>query len=297
MSEYSSYITGNLSAHHFPSRFSNQIYFSDYAKFYLKYKSAYSIKFPITGTDNFKIDDRMIDLQANSYLVVNNDQEVICLPGNSEKAISIFLDPELVTQVFNACKRNNEDLLSNPFDIQNNKPMFFENSYAFADNPLSELLLKLSYSFDIEKKNADKFDIGFFFKVSEALILSQQETFKEIRRIDAVKKSTKIELYNRMIIARDYLYDNWEKNISLVLLARLVCMSPYHFHRIFSSIFGITFLQYHKQIKLEKAKALIQSNTYSISHISQIVGYDNIHSFSKSFKKHFGFPPSHFIIN
>jgi AraC family transcriptional regulator len=297
VNEHTSYITGELNDKHFPSRFSNVIYFSDHAKFFLRYKSIYSIKFPVTGVDNFRLNHKMIQLEANNYLIVNNDQEVDCLLGNSEKAISIFIEPELLTDVFNACKRNNEDLLSNPFDIQNNKPMFFENSYPFADNPLSELLLKLSNSFDLEKKNADKFDISFFFKVSEALILSQQETFKEIRRINAVKKSTKIELYNRMILAREYIYDNWDKNISLVLLARLVCMSPYHFHRIFSSIFGITFLQYHKQIKLEKAKALIQSNTYSISHISQIVGYDNIHSFSKSFKKHFGFAPSHLIIN
>jgi len=297
MSEYSSYITGNLSTDHFPSRFSNQIYFSDYAKFYLKYKSAYSIKFPITGTDNFKIDNRMIHLEANKYLVVNNDQEVICLLGNSEKAISIFIDPELVTDVFNTCKKNNEELLSNPFNIDNNQPMFFENSYPVENNLLSDLIRRFTKSFDIEKKDPDKFGIHFFLKISEALIYSQQETFKQIRRIDSTKKSTKIELYNRILKAKEFINDNWDKNISLALLARIVCMSPYHFHRTFSSIFGITASQYHKHIRLEKAKELIQDNKYNISQISHIVGYDNIHSFSKSFKKHFGLPPSHFLIN
>jgi AraC family transcriptional regulator len=297
VNEHTSYITGELNDKHFPSRFSNVIYFSDHAKFFLRYKSIYSIKFPVTGVDNFRLNHKMIQLEANNYLIVNNDQEVDCLLGNSEKAISIFIEPELLTDVFNACKRNNEDLLSNPFDIQNNKPMFFENSYPFADNPLTELLLKLSYSFDIQKKNANKFDIGFFFKVSEALILSQQETFKEIRRIDAVKKSTKIELYNRMIIARDYIYDNWDKNISLEVLAKSVCMSPYHFHRTFTSVFGHTASQYHKIIKMKKAKELISLKTHSISEVAEIIGYDNIHSFSKSFKKLFGSSPSHLLNN
>lgn len=297
MNEHTSYITGELTDKHFPSRFSNQIYFSDYAKFYLKYKSAYSVKFPITGTDNFKIDNRMIDLQANSYLVVNNDQEVICLPGNSEKAISIFIDPELLTDVYNTCKKKNEELLSNPFNIDNNRPMFFENSYPLQDNLLSDLIIRFTKSFDIDKSNPDKFGIHFFFKVSEALILSQQETFKEIKRIDAVKKSTRLELYNRMIKAREFIYDNWDKNISLDLLAKSVCMSPYHFHRTFSSVYGHTASHYHKLIKMKKAKELISLKTHSISQVAEIAGYDNIHSFSKSFKKLFGSSPSHFLNN
>lgn len=297
MNEHTSYITGELTDKHFPSRFSNVIYFSDHAKFFLRYKSIYSIKVPVTGIDNFRINHKMIQLQANNYLIVNNDQEVDCLLGNSEKAISIFIEPELLADVFNTCKKNSENLLSNPFDIQNDEPMFFENSYPFENNPLSELLLKLSNSFDLEKKNADKFDISFFFKVSEALILSQQETFKEIKRIDAVKKSTRLELYNRMIKAREFIYDNWDKNISVDLLAKSVCMSPYHFHRTFSSVYGHTASHYHKLIKMKKAKELISLKTHSISQVAEITGYDNIHSFSKSFKKLFGSSPSHFLNN
>lgn len=297
MNEHTSYITGELNDRHFPSRFSNVIYFSDHAKFFLRYKSIYSIKFPVTGIDNFRINQKMIQLQANNYLIVNNEQEVDCLLGNSEKAISIFIEPELLADVFNACKKNNEDLLSNPFDIQNNTPIFYENSYPFGDNILSSILTKIADNFDMEKENADNYGISFFYRISEALIHSQQETLKEIRRIDGVKRSTKTELYARMMTAKEFIYDNWEKNLSLELIAKLVCMSSYHFHRTFSSVFGLSAIQYHKLIKMKKAKELISSNIYSISQIAEITGYDNIHSFSKSFKKHFGFPPSHFLSN
>ena len=297
MSEYSSYLNGNINTGIFPRRFSNQIYFSDYAKFYLKYKSVYSIKYPITGEDNYKLNNRTIELRKNNYLVVNNEQDVECLLGNSEKAISIFVDPELMTDVFNTCRKNNEELLSNPFDIKNNVPMFFENSYPLKDNPLSRLLRNFSTSFDEEKRNSGMYGINFFFKVSEAMIISQQETFRQIKRIDSIKKSTKSELYSRMLKAKEYINDNWRENISLTFLARLVHMSPYHFHRIFSTVFKTTPQQYHKLLRMWMAGELLKNRSHRIAEIAILTGYENVHSFSKAFKKHFGVSPSNITTN
>ena len=292
MDAYASHIQGKINPDFFPSRFSNKVYFSDYAKFYLKYKSIYSIKYSITGEDNFKINNRILHLQTNNYLIVNNDQEVVTLTGDSGKAISIFIEPELVIDVFNTCKKSNEELLSNPYDINNNEPMFFENCFPLGDNSLSYLLRKISSSFDELKKNTSKFGVDFFFKVSEILIFSQQETFKEIKRIDGVKKSTKSELYDRVLKAKEFINDNWKKNISLTSLARLVHMSPYHFHRTFSTVFKSTPLQYHKHIRMRMANTLLKKGSHSISEIAILTGYENVHSFSKAFKKSYGIAPS-----
>lgn len=296
MNEYSSYLNGFVKTEVFPLRFSNQIYFSDYAKFYLKYKSIYSIKYSITGEDNFKINNRIRHLQTNNYLIVNNDQEVITLTGDSEKAISIFIEPELVVDVFNTCKKSNEELLSNPYDIQNNEPMFFDNCFPLNDNSLSCLLRNFSNSFDELKKNSNEFGVNFFFKVSKALILSQQETFKQIKRIDCVKKSTKSELYTRMLKAKEFINDNWKENISLTFLARFVHMSPYHFHRTFSAVFKTTPNQYHKLIRMEMANKLLRKGSHNISEVAILTGYENVHSFSKAFKKSYGIPPSNLIV-
>jgi AraC-like DNA-binding protein len=41
---------------------------------------------------------------------------------------------------------------------------------------------------------------------------------------------------------------------------------------------------------------LLKGQTYSISQISDIVGYENVSAFSAAFKKHFGVTPSQVIV-
>ena len=62
--------------------------------------------------------------------------------------------------------------------------------------------------------------------------------------------------------------------------------------KTFKQEFGITPYRYLMNYRMEKAKALIISDHISPSKVYSIVGYADFNSFSRQFKKHFGFPPS-----
>ena len=100
-----------------------------------------------------------------------------------------------------------------------------------------------------------------------------------------------------MIIAKEYITENWSNMITVDSIAEKVFMSPYHFHRIFSSTFKTTPLKFHSDVKMNKIKELLRSGNYSISDIAVMSGYSDIFSFSKAFKKYFGFAPSKFLNN
>jgi len=95
-----------------------------------------------------------------------------------------------------------------------------------------------------------------------------------------------------MVIAKEYIIENWNNLLTTELIAKQVFMSPYHFHRTFVSTFRTTPLKYHSDIKMNRTKELLQAGNYNVSDIAVMSGYSDIFSFSKAFKKYFGFAPS-----
>ncbi len=276
----------------FPKRFSNQIYFSSDAEIYFEYKSVYSLKLTLSGTDKYQFNNSFFQVTSRKYLIVNNDNWVVCHPSASERALSVFFEPELIKEVFSALRSSQEGLLLNPLGEGGEEPHFFEYIYPIDNNQISKSLLFLAARFETPAPNDLEFGISTFYQLAEALILSQQQTFQNLRRTKAAKASTQLELHKRMLQARNLMHDCWNKPASLQSLSRQVYMSPYHFHRTFKSTFGVPPMKYQTTLRLEKARSLLQSKNHSISEIAMMVGYEDIFSFSKAFKKKFSVPPS-----
>jgi len=157
---------------------------------------------------------------------------------------------------------------------------------------VSKKLEYLKNLFTWKNVNTKSFNIDFFYEMSRLLILSQNETFKQINNSGFVKVSTKTEIFKRMLKSKSFIIDNWNEQLSIENIASEVFMSPYHFHRIFSATFETTPLKFHKKCKFQKLKKLIHSNQFTISEIAELGGFSNIYSFSKAFKNFYGYPPS-----
>ncbi len=297
MNNYGYYIEGQVGVEKFPRKFSNQIFFSDHVTdLILEYETVYSVKYQISGSENYEIDNKQFTLTSNKYLVVNDNQKVICDSASSEKAISIFIDPATLKDVFTNCISTHEELLEEPGSACRRELVLYENIFPLEQNLISAKLKKLSNIFLNNKVDTKSFRIDFFYDISRELILSQQEILKQIDGIDCSKSSTKKELYNRMISAKEYIIENWNTILNNETIAAQVYMSPYHFHRVFSSTFKTAPIKFHSAVKMKKVRELLLSGNYSISDAARISGYSDIFSFSKAFKKHFGYSPSKLLI-
>lgn len=67
--------------------------------------------------------------------------------------------------------------------------------------------------------------------------------------------------------------------------------SDSYLRRVFKRIMNITLGQYILEIKIFEAKKFLTLSDMSIGEIAEKIGYDNIYSFSRSFKKTIGIPP------
>ncbi len=86
---------------------------------------------------------------------------------------------------------------------------------------------------------------------------------------------------------------NMEKGLIIDELAFLCNMSVSTFKRHFSEVFQTSPKKYFIQVRMQRAKKLLQMNKRT-SDIYFELGYRNLSSFSSEFKKHFGKSPKQF---
>lgn len=77
------------------------------------------------------------------------------------------------------------------------------------------------------------------------------------------------------------------------LAAELNC-SRYHFTRVFKGITGVTPQEFVVKSRIEAAKGLLHSSSYTIGRIANLLGYKDIYFFSRQFKKKTGMSPSRY---
>jgi AraC family transcriptional regulator len=85
---------------------------------------------------------------------------------------------------------------------------------------------------------------------------------------------------------------NLDRDISLESLARQSGYSPFHFHRFFSSAVGETPKQHVHRLRLERAAYKLAITSETVLRIALSVGFKNHETFSRAFKRAFGYTPS-----
>src|SRR5687767_45232 len=74
-------------------------------------------------------------------------------------------------------------------------------------------------------------------------------------------------------------------------IARRVGVSPFHFIRVFEAAFGVTPHQYRIDARLERARRLLAEGS-SVTDACMAVGFSSLGSFSATFARRIGEPPS-----
>lgn len=94
---------------------------------------------------------------------------------------------------------------------------------------------------------------------------------------------------NRINSVIDFIEQNLENDLSLKVLASRANYSPFHFHRIFTTLTEETPLEFVRRKRIEKiAWVMMKEKSVPIKELAYHYGFDNAVSFSKTFKKYYG---------
>lgn len=97
------------------------------------------------------------------------------------------------------------------------------------------------------------------------------------------------ELLNEILI---YIKDNIYTAITIEKLCLEFSISRSSLQQLFKNNLNTAPKQYISDLKLKKSKLLIKESKYTISEISNILGFSSIHYFSRKFKQQFGITPT-----
>ena len=87
---------------------------------------------------------------------------------------------------------------------------------------------------------------------------------------------------------------NVEREISVAQMAARLFLSPAHFARGWKREFGVPPAAYLRRLKLERARALLETSDQSVGHIAREIGFKSAAHFSRSFRQLYGVSPLQF---
>ena len=98
----------------------------------------------------------------------------------------------------------------------------------------------------------------------------------------------------RVDSAFEYINENFQKNITLTEVAKLVNMTTVSFSRFFKTRTGITFMDSLLELRLGHASRLLIDTTQSVAEVAYNCGFNNISNFYRLFKKKKKYTPKEF---
>lgn len=130
-------------------------------------------------------------------------------------------------------------------------------------------------------------------------MLSTMDTIDEIEEylhdfyreiVEKLELSSVETNYGERIV--HYLKENYREEIVLEDMAKQIGISYSYMRKIVYELTGKSVIDYLNQLRIQKAKQLLMETDLTIKQIASEVGYYNLQSFNRFFRKYEGMPPS-----
>lgn len=109
------------------------------------------------------------------------------------------------------------------------------------------------------------------------------------------QKSAKKKIPDWVKEVKQIIQDQIDSNLTLTELSRSLDINPSYLSREFSKHFGnLSFGEYIRKLRIEKAMELIRMKRYSLTEIAYLTGFSDQSHFTRIFKQHTGKNPSAF---
>ncbi len=228
----------------------------------------------VIGLTHVRVNSEENPPKLNSYIFTINDENQLLnylILGHANDAI------KLIDEILN---ENIEKNISDTAIMQ---------LYIQLLNVIFKVMRMKKISYD--KENSGDFNIiTEIINQPVPVVHDTVMKYLEIIRSHTGTSSTKIDIQS--IIT--YLEDNYNKEISLEIIADNFRTTPKYLSKLIKDKLGVNFVDYLASMRIDKSKELILKTNKSISDIYIEVGFNNRNTFIRTFKKSTGLTPSEF---
>jgi AraC family transcriptional regulator len=246
-----------------------------------------SVKCSFKGEEHYRSRDSHYAVDDDHFLVFNNGKIYSsCIDSPTDvDSVTLNIAPRFEQTALRSIKASAPQQLDDPFNDTTT------HNYRFTERLYRHGCLVTPVVRKISQAPANQLDL-LFYELMEHLLSLEKETRADIDRVDKVKTSTRLEIYERLLRAKDQIHSCYRNELSLDDIAQVACMNSFYFLRQFRKTFNITPHQFLIQRRMQVANRLLQTTSRSITEICSEVGFNDLSSFGKLFRRHFGFSPS-----
>ncbi|MEH6994973.1 AraC family transcriptional regulator [Neobacillus drentensis] len=238
----------------------------------------FEYRFAMEKTPILTMDDVKHLVNTNYYYPLNVERELIdsTLRGEDKEAI-IILDRVLEENLYN--KNLNYYALSQfVIAIIVTISRILQTMNKSVHDILDE---DLSSFFEI-KKIEDKTMLEKKIRSTFHILLSQIRSKNEQENISMADQLTA------------FIQDHYDKDISLTDMAEHFNLTSSYISTIFKTNMGENFKEFLNRYRINKAKEILESESVKINQLAGMVGYNNVNTFIRIFKKYVGLSPGQY---
>ena len=103
-----------------------------------------------------------------------------------------------------------------------------------------------------------------------------------------------LEYYSRLKRVKEHVDRNLSEEISLEDAAQIAATEKTYFSTFFRKKVGITFTDWLRRLRVAKAMEIIRSRDLSITEVAYEVGFGDLRTFERAFKKYTKLTPREF---
>jgi len=260
--------------------------------YYPKHWTPLSVKCAFNGNECYHFEKNSFCVSDKNFLILNEGSEYHSSIRSETltNSFTINFTAQNIKEVFRGSSHHAIEQLDDPFKHDSGSPGFVEKLY-----PHSSFSHLLAIKDIVQRKEFDQgYLVELIYLTLGEMIILYNKTSAEIDELAAKKRSTREELYKRLHKAKDHIDSCYHADISLQQLSEISLMNSFYLLREFKNAFNITPHQYLTQRRLKKAMHLLITTELCVDDVKGQVGFQDISSFSKLFKKVYGCAPAVF---
>jgi len=259
-----------------------------------------NLKFVIEGFASYRLGGQKINLRENELLIAGKNSSVCDISNHQKeiKSISIEISQSTIDEAFDLLYKNNIIQPGDEFRQYFCSPNFLDQVVEIADLPYQDMLIQLRSAFQRSELDLSCIDHDWFVNLTKKIISREYEHFIILNKLSSSKKmTTRKEIFSRLLKGKKYMDENYLSNPGVSEVALNCNLSVFHFFRTFKTAFRFTPYHYMLQKRLQHAASLVIMQKYTSTEIAMICNFPDVFTFSKAFKRRYGFSPSRWVVN
>lgn len=253
------------------------------------------IKYVLSGEEVYVIDGQRHRVGAEQHLIVNPGQSLSVMIQSCERAYGacVYFAPEDIAEVVRQLESSPGRLLDEP-SLETAPPEFVNCVSPAINDRIGGLLRQWVGPFARTHQAPQDMEPAIeelFMGLMEALASIHVDQRRAMEQMTAQRPAVRAETYRRLMLGRAYLHDRWNQPYDLSETGAEAALSPFYFHRLFRTAFGVAPYAYVLGLRIDAAKELLAQGM-APDRVARETGFESYDSFRKAFRRMAGHSPT-----